>query len=334
MPSESSILAQYDFPKIDAHVHLNSPGLTLADIADETGLRLITINTDVYFFPSLSDQKSIARNASGHNYICSFSAEHFGETGWQDSAIRQIEKGMNDGALGLKIWKNIGMELKDSSGDYMMANHPQFDPVYEYLSKNGIPLLTHLGEPKNCWLPLEEMTVTSDRDYFSRHPEYHMYLNKDVPSYQEQLHARNQILEKHSNLKLVGAHLASIEWSVDELAKWLNRFPETGVDLAERVCHLQHQAADNQPKIKQFIETFQDRIIYGSDQIDDGSISKEELEATIHQKWISEFRFFAEETVQTAPNVTKPFRGLGLDKKILKKIFYDNAFTFYPRLTE
>lgn len=334
MPSESPIPAHYDFPKIDAHVHLNSPGLALADIADKAGFGLVTINTEVNFFPSLSEQKSIAHKASGHNYLCTFSTEHFGETGWQDSAIQQIEAGMNDGALGVKIWKNIGMELKDSSGEYVMANHPEFDLIYVYLSKNEIPLLTHLGEPKNCWLPIEEMTVTSDTDYFSRHPEYHMYLNKDVPSYQEQLHARDQILEKYSNLKLVGAHLASIEWSVDELAKWLTRFPETGVDLAERVCHLQYQATENPQKVKEFVETFQDRIIYGSDQIDDGSISKEELKATIHQKWASEFRFFAEETVQTAPNVTKPFRGLGLDKKILEKIFYDNAFAFYPRLTK
>lgn len=334
MHSEAPTPAQYDFPKFDAHVHLNNPKLALADIADSTGFGLITINTEVYFFPSLSDQKSIAQNASDHNYLCTFSTEHFGETGWQDLAIRQIEKGMNNGALGVKIWKNIGLELKGKLGEYIMADHTGFDPIYEYLTNNKIPLLTHLGEPKNCWLPLEEMTVTSDIDYFSRHPEYHMYLNKETPSYEAQLDARDRVLEKYPGLKLIGAHLASLEWSVDELAKWLTRFPETSVDLAERVCHLQHQASENQPKIKQFVDTFQDRIIYGSDQIDDGALPKKELEAIIHQKWTSEFRFFAEETVQTTPNVAKPFRGLGLEPTILKKIFYDNAFTFYPLLTK
>src|SRR5690625_6773904 len=78
------------------------------------------------------------------------------------------------------------MELKDQKGNFIMADNPAFDPLYSYLEKNNIPLAAHLGEPKNCWLPLEEMTVTSDRDYFSRNPVYHMYLQPHAPSYKDQ----------------------------------------------------------------------------------------------------------------------------------------------------
>jgi predicted TIM-barrel fold metal-dependent hydrolase len=333
MSSETPLLKQYDFPKLDAHVHLNSPDITLAEIADELGFGLATINTEAPFFPSIREQQEIAHKAGSHNFICTFSTEQFETTGWQDEAICQIETGMNEGAVGVKIWKNVGMELKDSRGNYVMADHPDYDPIYQYLSANSIPLLAHLGEPKNCWLPLDEMTVTSDRDYFSQHPEYHMFLNKEMPNYQDQLDARDRILEKHPGLRFVGAHLASIEWSVDELATWLNRFPNAGVDLAERVCHLQHQAAENPKKVKEFIETYHDRIIYGSDQIDDGTLSKLELQRIIFHKWESEFRFFAEDSVQTAQNVSKPFQGLGLDASILQIIFYDNAIKFYTRLT-
>jgi hypothetical protein len=35
-----------------------------------------------------------------------------------------------------------------------------------------------------------------------------------------------------------------------------------------------------------------------------------------------------------SPNVNGSFKGLGLDKKILKKIYYDNAIKWYPGIFE
>jgi len=107
------------------------------------------------------------------------------------------------------------------------------------------------------------------------------------------------------------------------------------VDLAERVCHLQYQAVDQRSKVIRFMEAYQDRIIYGSDQIDaDESIPASEIIQALETKWKNEFRFFSDDTIQTAWNVAKPFRGLGLPEKIVKKIFHDNAIRYYPRIEE
>src|SRR5690625_5623257 len=110
-----------------------------------------------------------------------------------------------------------------------------------------------------------------------------MYLQPHAPSYKDQLNARDRILAKHPNLTFVGLHLASLEWSVDEVASWLDRHPNAGVDLAERVCHLQYQAVDQRSKVISFMEAYQDRIIYGSDQIDaDESIPASEIRSEEH----------------------------------------------------
>ena len=50
------------------------------------------------------------------------------------------------------------------------------------------------------------------------------------------------MLEKHPDLQFIGAHLGSLEWSVDELAKRLNKFPNMAVDMAARISHLQYEA--------------------------------------------------------------------------------------------
>ncbi|MCC5913791.1 MAG: amidohydrolase family protein [Balneolaceae bacterium] len=309
----------------------------MAEIALMNDFRILTINTEVPFFPELNKQQSLAADSPTKfseriDFITSFTTENWGKFGWQDKAIEQIEHGLNRGAVGVKIWKNIGMELTDREGNYIMADHPSFAPIYSFLAENNIPLLAHLGEPRNCWLPVSEMTVTSDAEYFSGHPQYHMYLHPEFPSYKEQLKARDRLLADHPNLKFIGAHLASLEWSVDEIAKWLDQHPNSGVDLAERVCHLQHQASGEPKKVKEFIMAYQDRIIYGSDQIDDGSLPENNLKATLQEKWLNEFLFFSEHNVQTAWNVEKPFLGLGLKETVLKKIFHDNALSYYPQL--
>lgn len=328
-----------EIPKFDAHIHQNVKRTAVLDAAETDGFQLVSINTEIPDFPDIDDQREIICSLNNDikdplilNFITTFSTEHWGEAGWQDDAIEQIKKGLEKGGIAVKIWKNIGMELQDEDGNYVMADHPSFDPIYEYLADQEIPLAAHQGEPKNCWLPLEKMTVESDKDYFSKHPEYHMYKHADVPSYHEHLTARDEILNKHPKLKFIGLHLASHEWSVKKVADWLDNFPNAAVDLAERVCHLQYQCINNHQKVKAFVEAYQDRIIYGSDQIDDGLMKADEIQKLIRSKWTGEFNFFASGDVQSAWNVTRPFKGLGLPKNILKKIFHDNALKYYPRI--
>lgn len=335
MTNFESLYKQID--KIDAHIHQNVNRPAILDEAVKEGFQLVTINTDIPEFDSTEKQREIALECGKHsrgilNFMATFRSEGWGISKWQERALEQIKIGWEKGAVAVKIWKNFGLEIKDQNGNHVMADSAILDPIYTYLEKHNIPLAAHLGEPKNCWLPLDEMTVSSDKDYFSKNPRYHMHLHNEFPSYKEQLIARDRVLNKHPDLRFIGLHLASLEWSVEKLAHWLDNYPNAGVDLAERVCHLQFQSIHNHKKVKEFLERYQDRIIYGSDQIDDGSTDTDEIQDTIRTKWHNEFKFFADDSIQKAWNVEMTFKGMGLDKRILKKIFHDNALKYYYRL--
>ena len=56
------------------------------------------------------------------------------------------------------------MEFKNKDSVLIMIDNSQFDPVFKHLAEKGIPLVGHLGEPKNCWLPVEEMTTNNDKN--------------------------------------------------------------------------------------------------------------------------------------------------------------------------
>ncbi|MDZ7689928.1 MAG: amidohydrolase family protein [Balneolaceae bacterium] len=128
------------------------------------------------------------------------------------------------------------------------------------------------------------------------------------------------------------AHLASLEWSVDRVAQWLDRFPNAAVDLAERICHLQYQAVSDWQKVRNFVQEYQDRIIYGTDMIDDGAQPAGELQRKITEKWQMHWKFFSEDELMSVPKVEKSFRGLNLQDEVLGKIFRENAIQWYPAL--
>jgi predicted TIM-barrel fold metal-dependent hydrolase len=324
--------------KYDAHVHLNVFDEDFIKNAEEDNYRLVTINVDVFpGFPTIDEQQQVAIECRSAfpglvNFASTFYVKNFNTNEWQQQTIDRIKNSQSEGAIGVKVWKNIGMELKDEAGNFVMIDNANFDPVFDFLAKNNIPLLGHLGEPRNCWLPLEKMTVQGDVNYFSAHPEYHMYLHPEYPSYEEQIDARDRMLEKHPDLKFVGLHLASLEWNVDEVAKRLDRFSNLAVDLAERISHLQLQAIDDWQKVRDFCIKYQDRIIYGTDIIVDGTKDPLEMKKHAHDIRLRHWKFFTSDEMMRVPKVDGEFKALRLPASVVDKIYRHNAEKWYPAL--
>lgn len=319
---------------IDAHVHLNTTSPEKMELALKYNASFLSINTNIPFLESIEDQEKVILELQEKypgrvKYITSFDFRDWGKKNFAQGAIKQIKRGLANGAVGVKIWKDVGFELRDEENEFVMIDHPVFDPIFEYLIENDILLIGHQGEPRNCWLPLEEMTVDSDRNYFREHPEYHMFLQKEYPTYDQQMNARDHMLEKFPNLRYVGLHLFSMEYSIEEVAKRLDGYPNTLTDVAERVVHLQLQAKDSWEAVREFCIRYQDKIMYGTDVIDDGSVSATEIAERFEHLWNFHYNFFATREKMEAPEFKGEFRGLDLPADVVEKIFYSNAKKTY-----
>jgi predicted TIM-barrel fold metal-dependent hydrolase len=210
-----------------------------------------------------------------------------------------------------------------------MVDDPKFDPVINYIIKENKTIMAHIGEPKNCWLPLDQMTVNNDRNYFKAHPEYHMFLHPENPSYEQIIDARDRFIERHPDMRFVGAHLGSLEWDVDELAKRLDRFPNMAVDVAARVPHLQFQSMTNRDKVRNFLIKYKDRIIYATDDGISATSDPAEARKDIHNHWTNDWKYFATDEKMTAAEVNGEFQGLQLPKEVINNIFHDNAVKWF-----
>ena len=326
----------YTTKKADTHVHINTAETYFITFSAKENFRLIDLNVDAPGYPTIEQQRSflIRHIKEFPDELCfctTFRTDNgFEDADWQKRTIDYLKSSFDSGAIGVKVWKNIGMSLKNKKGEFVMIDDPRFDPIIDFISQSGKTLVGHLGEPKNCWLPLNEMTVNNDRAYFKEHPEYHMYLHPEYPSYQNQIDARDHMLRKHPALRFDGAHLASLEWSVDELAKRLDSFPNMAVDMAERVCHLQYQCIQNYQKVRDFVIKYQDRLLYATDLEVNDSTDSTEAKKHIHDTRFGHWKFFISDSVMTTPEVNGSFRGLHLPKEVVNKIYLKNAEKWFP----
>jgi predicted TIM-barrel fold metal-dependent hydrolase len=331
-----------DYPrveKIDTHVHISTDDTSFMQVARADNFRLLTVNVNSPSSPPIEQQREIGmRHAQAFPgrvaYVTTLSVDNWNSPDWEQQTIAYLKESFDKGAIGVKVWKNIGMELKDADGKFVMIDHPRFDPIMDFLEQQRKPLLSHQGEPRNCWLPVEEMTVENDKNYFTRNPQYHMYLHLEYPSYEDQIQARDRLLDKHPNLQVVSVHLASLEWSVDELARWLDKYPHAGVDMAARIPHWQHQAVTDWQKVHDFLVKYQDRLLYATD-LGFSSRADRTPEAAnqgAHDTWLRDWRFFVADEVMTHPSVRGEFKGMHLPREAVDKIFRQNAEKYLPGL--
>jgi predicted TIM-barrel fold metal-dependent hydrolase len=321
--------------KIDAHVHLHGPADRFMAQAIRDHVRVLTINVDYPDFPPIDVQQHDAVSLHGRYpgrvaFAATFSVADFSNPAWSVGAVRHIDEAVREGAVAVKIWKNVGMALRDADGRYVMLDDPRLAPVLAHLEYKGIVLLDHQGEPLNCWLPLEKMTVRSDREYFTEHPQYYMARHPEMPAHETLLAVRDHMLDQHPALRFVGVHLASLEWDVDEVARFLDRFPGASVDLAARMVHLEYQAARNRDKVRDFLIRYQDRILYGTDIAHGPGSTDEAVAREAHEAWLADWRFLNTDQTLHSEDFDAPFRGLALPRGVVDKITHANARALFP----
>jgi predicted TIM-barrel fold metal-dependent hydrolase len=333
--------------KFDAHVHANTDDHQFIDIAAKDGFEILSINVDYPDFPPLGMQAQVAHalkeaDPRHFHYATTFSMKGFGGARWTADTIRDIDAEIAQGAVAVKVWKNIGMVERDARGRLIMLDDPRFDGLMAHLEVLGIPLIAHQAEPKNCWLPLEAMTTENDRSYFRDHPEYHMYLHPEQPSYEALIAARDRFVARHAKLSFIGAHLASLEWSVDELARFLDAYPNATADLAARMTQLQYQSHADPAKVRRFFIRYQDRLLYGSDltenppdpleRAQNPPMDPAQFPAEADAFWRSDWDYLATRKVQPIAAIAADVEGLGLPKSVIDKIYYSNARRVFGRL--
>src|SRR5690242_9541349 len=254
MDSHAHVMTKGDpafFAMLD-QLHMHILDILLVDDHDDYRKDLKT---------ELEDAWALIPASHGHTALCtSFDPFQFNNSDFSAAAIRDLDRDFASGAIAVKIWKNIGMELKDKDGRYVFADDPRLEPIYQDIQKHNRTLIAHQAEPDEAWQAPNPNGL--DYPYYKDHLIWYMYTKPDAPKKKEILDARDRLLAKNPKLRVVGAHLGSMEEDLEGLGERFDRYPNFAVDTAARVVHLVVKPSD---KVRTFILKYQDRIVYGTD---------------------------------------------------------------------
>jgi predicted TIM-barrel fold metal-dependent hydrolase len=320
---------------IDAHAHIYDTDPSLTDLLTRLNLHLLNIlvidNRDTFFKalePQFSDAMRVEKDNPERFALCTtFSPYDFDSPGFSTRVISQLDESFNHGAVAVKIYKTIGMQIKKNNGQYLMPDDPVFDPIYDEIEARNRTVVAHIAEPTSAWEPPNPQSP--DYGYYTQHPEEYAYTHPEWPSKSEILRARDHMLEKHPKLRVIGAHLGSMELGVDQMAAHFDRYPNFAVDTAARIPYFMLQP---RAKVRAFLIKYQDRVLYGTDVSVDAGTNVAEAVKAARDDYLRDWKYFA--TDESVEYHGRKVRGLALPQSTLRKLYHDNAVRWIPGILD
>ncbi|MES1219786.1 MAG: amidohydrolase family protein [Bacteroidota bacterium] len=238
----------------------------------------------------------------------------FGEKGWTENAVKELEKDVQSGACGLKIYKDLGIHFKDERNNYIRIDDPRLDPIWEKCGELHIPVLIHSADPKSFWDAVDEknerwleVTTHPDRSYYK----------KGLPSWDTLIAEQHRMFAKHPHTIFIAAHFGWLPNNLPALDSLLTQLPNVYVEFGAVIAEIGRQPVT----AKKFFEKYQDRILFGKDswvpseyQTYFRVLETNDEYFPYHKKYHAFWRMY----------------GLGLSDDILKKIYYKNALRIIP----
>ncbi len=308
------------FPAIDCHNHLDSlePDEVLA-IMDECGIEHVVNITMKLGDEALSVMRKYA----------DASPRRFSTIGWMDwtgldqpgfvqKSVDYLERLVERGAVGFKIWKDLGLTLRDARSELVRVDDERLDPVYDKARELDIPVMFHTADPAAFFEPLDRFNERYEE--LAAHPDWSFYGAEF--SKRQLLEQRNCVFARHPQTRFIGAHVGESPEDLGFVAAMLERFPNVMVDMSSRVAELGRQPYS----AREFFLKFADRIFFGTDLLPDITMYR------LH------YRFFetADEYFDYPSHASRQGRwmvyGIFLPDDVLRKVYRENSLRVLSRI--
>jgi predicted TIM-barrel fold metal-dependent hydrolase len=247
------------------------------------------------------------------------------EPGYPRIQAEAIAEAHRNGARGLKILKTLGLYLRDNitTGELVKIDDPRFDPMWDICGQLQMPVAIHVSDPIAFFTPTDRFNERFEE--LSNHPEWSFY-DRDFPSNDELLEARNRVMKRHPGTQFIALHAGNFAENLGNVSENLDRFPNMSVDIAARIGELGRQPRAS----RAFFDRYQDRILFGTDATPHGDEFPQQL--FNDQLYEIYFRFLetSDEYFDYAPAKVPPqgrwrIYGIELPDQILQKVYLENA---------
>ncbi len=254
---------------------------------------------------------------------------------YPSKAADLLEAAVEKGAHGVKIWKDLGLTVKDPQGNLVRIDDERLMPIWERAAQIGCIVAFHTVDPVAFFEPWNEQNERWDE--LELHPDWSFADRNVYPSRDDVLEQRNNVIKAFPSVKFQCVHGANYSENLNIVDVWLDEMPNMVIDTSARLGEFgRHDSAEG----RRFFEKHQDRIMFGTDRVfrKDGDVqgagptklfTSEEDKQFYNTHW----RYFQTNEVQfdhpTPIQGNWKIDGIGLSETALRKIYWDNAYQLY-----
>ena len=324
---------------IDVHVHV-TPDMAelMVDVMEVNNLSRV-VNVGILEALGIPFQEGMRtfRKALGERMIY-FSTPDFSDTspGFGKRMAEDLERKMEAGVRGLKIFKELGLRHKDADGNLIPVDDPRLDPLWAKAGELGVPVLIHTADPLAFFQPLDESNERWEE--LRDHPDWY-FGGPGFSDHDTLLAQRNRVIERHSDTTFIGAHLGNYPENLPYVDACLERYPNFYVDTSARIAEMGRHPAD---EVRAFFIKHQDRVLFGTDLVIGWDVFEDRAQkdmADFEHFYDANWRFFETDEEQIEyPEY--PVQGrwkvnaINLPDEVLEKLYIRNAQRLIPGLQE
>ena len=196
---------------IDSHTHVLPQWAALAvKVMDRSGIRTsVTLGWQDAWGAKLKEFLKVFNLYPGRfAQLVNLNWQGIDDPGWGKREADSLEACVEAGARGLKIFKDLGLEVKTADGEFLRVDDRRLDPVFDRAGRLSVPVLIHSADPVWFWRPLNEENFW--RGVLEGGYEHWMYYRGKFPCREELLGERDNVAARHRDTVFVAPHLASL----------------------------------------------------------------------------------------------------------------------------
>jgi predicted TIM-barrel fold metal-dependent hydrolase len=314
------------FPVIDAHNHLGPefgggwserPVAQLLEVLDQANVRTL-VDLDGGWGEEILHQRLDRFKAAAPERFHVFGGvdwnawpEHgdrFGE--WAAARLRaQAARG----ADGLKIWKPLGLHVRDQRGALVAVDDERLDPLWAIAGELGLPVIIHVADPVAFFQPLD---ATNERwEELHAHPDW-QFPSPPFPAFEAIIAAFARLVARHPQTTFVGAHVGCYAENLAWVGQLLDRCPNFYVDIGARLGELGRQPY----AARRFFMRYADRILFGTDHP-----AKVEAYRLYYRFLETDDEYFSYGLEEIPRQGRWRIYGLFLSDEVLEQVYFRNA---------
>jgi predicted TIM-barrel fold metal-dependent hydrolase len=321
---------RYTGPVIDVHTHYDANSRAMAAHANRIGSLSAAISVWDVQQPPVPYDDDLAAWKSCEPALLRCYAPNLSDirsSGFERDLGNELKAAAAQGAVGVKVWKNLGLWLRDESGARVTVDDPRLEPLWTSAAETGLPVLIHVGDPPEFW---DAITPQNPRyNDIKDRPEW-WYSQGDFPSLQQIHEELEHLVAEHPSTVFVAAHFGSF---IPDPERWFAAYANFYVDTAAAIAVI---GAGNVEHTRGIFCDWPSRILFGTDLARAAGF---EYPAFSGDRWAlreyfdSHWRFFETDERDLEHPIPEqlPWKVTGLDlpDAILRALYCENATRLY-----